>query len=127
MKNRIFTACMLALLLFPFPSKGGEEYPTVKAGVSSESATVGALIVYTVSITGKGVREMEILKPADTAFVQEKGKKQEAGKEKKDDPSAQVPLYIIHEASGLRRVWNTGIGRERLERRGHASHRVGSR
>ena len=98
-------AVLMALLIAAHPQTGRSEtdYPTVKAGVSRESATVGEVIDYTVSITGRGVRDMEILKPAETVYFPDKDKKSGAaatGKDKKsgDDAGSQVPLYIIHEA-----------------------------
>lgn len=75
-----------------------EAYPIVKAAVNPNTATVGTLLEYRVTVAGKNIRGIDIRLPDKRVLFPEKEENGQAKdkKKKERDDAEKVPVYIIH-------------------------------
>ncbi len=98
MKMRILAIIMLAAIT----SLAGEvNAPKIRATVTPEKATVGTILVYKVTVAGKGLGAITIVPPEQREVFPEKKKTQAIPKKEgeegaEEDPARYVPLYVIH-------------------------------
>jgi hypothetical protein len=103
MKKRIFIISAI-FFLCKFPAGAGEsDYPAIKAGVVPESATVGSVMEYKVTIAGKKLGGLEITKPKESVIYSEKGggkkpSSNQAMKKEERSGADDIPLFVIHDA-----------------------------
>ncbi len=93
---KLFLASAISAAALPaWAGEGDADYPIIKAAVNPATSTVGSVVEYRVTISGKNLKDLEIVKPGMDVFYPESAK---ADKNRKDNPASLVPLYIIHEA-----------------------------
>ncbi len=100
MKAKILT--FMAVLLAASAVAGAADAPKIKATVTPEKATVGSMLVYRVTIAGKGLSGITFVPPEKREVYPEK-KKVQASQRKEgeegeagEDPAQYVPIYVIH-------------------------------
>ncbi len=99
MKERIIT--LMAVLLTASAMAGEVNAPRIKATVTPEKATVGAVLDYRVNVAGKGLGAVTIVPPEKREVFPDKKKtpappRKEGDEEADEDPAQYVPLYVIH-------------------------------
>ena len=89
---------------------GEEDTPKIIAEVKPDKATVGDQLSYKVRITGKGLKNINLVPPSNREYFPDKkdtvgsehgkgvwkGSEPDENEERSRDPSQSVPLYIIH-------------------------------
>ncbi len=99
MKSRVMTIAAALLVMAAAPGEQGA--PLIKATVTPQKATVGALLEYRVNVAVKGRSALSINPPEKREFYQETKKdaapkKKADGEKPEDDPAQYVPVYVIH-------------------------------
>lgn len=98
MKKKFLAIMMLAAV----SCLAGEiNAPKIRATVTPEKATVGTVLVYKVTVAGKGLGAITIVPPEKREVFPEKKKtraipKKEGEEGAEEDPAQYVPLYVIH-------------------------------